>query len=491
MILGRRVAKDLEIKIGLEVHVQITALKTKLFCNCPADYRGKQPNTVVCPVCLGLPGALPVVNRKAIEYAIMVAKALNCEINNVLVFSRKHYFYPDLPKNYQISQYDGPGSAPIAKNGWIKVFVDGKTKIVRIRRINIEEDPGKLTYPGGTMTGALYSLVDYNRSGVALLEIVTEPDMESPREARAFLEKLLSILEYLGVTDPRAEGSFRVDANISVGGMARVEIKNIGSIKEVEKALNYEILRQKAIIEQGGRVERETRHWDPIKRITTPVRVKEFEEDYRYFPDPDLPPIPITKEWIEEIEKKMPELPDARIERFMKQYGLDEYRANVLVLEKWLADLFEEAAKMYSDYRKLADWLLIEVLRWVKEYDLSPHNIKLTANSLVKLLRMIDEGRITARMAKEILPKMIREGIDVEKYVAEAGIERLSDVETLRKIVEEVFSENPKAVKDALENPKAVNFLIGAVMKKTRGRADPSIARKLILDKLEEIKRHS
>ncbi|MEM3981053.1 MAG: Asp-tRNA(Asn)/Glu-tRNA(Gln) amidotransferase subunit GatB, partial [Ignisphaera sp.] len=347
-----------EVKIGLEIHVQLTTLKTKLFCSTPADYRGREPNTHVCPVCLGLPGALPVLNKKAVEYAIAVALALNCEINNKLVFVRKHYFYPDLPKNYQISQYDGVGFTSIAKNGYIKIYVDGKNKIVRIRRINIEEDPGKIHYIGSIETSP-YSLIDYNRSGIALLEIVTEPDMENPKEAKAFLEKLMAILEYLGVTDTSLEGAFRVDANISIADGSRVEVKNIGSIKEVEKALTYEIIRQKRIIELGGEVKRDTRS-------------KEYEEDYRYFPDPDLPPLVITKELIELVAAKMPELPDERIERFMEQYGLDEYRASVLVLIKWLADFFEESAKMYNNYKKLADLLITDFLRWIKEFELDP-----------------------------------------------------------------------------------------------------------------------
>jgi len=480
-------AKELRVIIGLEVHVQLTSLKTKLFCPTPANYRESPPNTHVCPVCLGLPGALPVVNRKAVEYAIAVAKALNCEISDKLIFVRKHYFYPDLPKNYQISQYIGPGFTSIAKNGYVTIYVQGKKKVVRIRRINIEEDPGRIIYIGSIETSP-YSLIDYNRSGVALLEIVTEPDMESPKEARAFVEKLIAILEYLGVTNPGLEGAFRVDANISFEGYGRVEIKNIGSVKDVERALMYEIIRQRRIIEQGGKIERETRHWDPEKGITVPLRAKEAEEDYRYFPDPDLPPLRISREFIEKVIKFMPELPDERIERFMKQYNLDEYRATVLVLIKWLADFFEETAKMYNDYKKLADLLITDFLRWVHEYNLSSSTIKATPTHIAKLLSLWDKGILTSKMVKELLPRIVSEGLDIEKYVESTGYVRITDRSYLHKIVEEVMNENPKAVKDALSNPKAINYIVGLVMKKTNGKADPQIVKKIIEEELNKLR---
>jgi len=478
---------SLEVLIGLEVHVQLTKLKSKLFCPTPADYRKSPPNTHVCPVCLGLPGTLPVVNKKAIEYAIAVAKALNCEISDRLVFVRKHYFYPDLPKNYQISQYIGPGFTAIARNGYVKIFVDRNAKVVRIRRVNIEEDPGRIVYMGSIETSP-YSLVDYNRSGVALLEIVTEPDMASPREARAFLEKLMAILEYLGVTDPREEGAFRVDANISFKGFGRVEVKNIGSVKDVEKALTYEIIRQKKIVEQGGSIERETRHWNPDRGVTIPLRSKEYEEDYRYFPDPDLPPLRMNRDFIERVISTLPELPDNRIARFTVQYGLDEYRATVLVLNKWLADFFEDAAKIYNNYKKLADLLITDFLRWINEYELSPENLKVKPLHIVKLLRLWDEGTLSVKMVKEILPQVVKEGIDIEAYVTASGYVKIIDRDYLREIVEEVLRENPKAVQDALSNPKAINYLIGLVMKKTGGKADPQITRELIQKALEKLR---
>lgn len=477
----------MKVLIGLEIHVQMTALKSKLFCPTRADYRGLPPNTCVCPICLGLPGTLPTVNKRAIEFAIAVAKALNCKVNDTVVFLRKHYFYPDLPKNYQITQYVGPGFTSIGTDGCVKLVVNGAQKVVRILRVSIEEDPGRITYVGG-IEESPYSLVDYNRSGVALLEIVTGPDMETPKEARKFLEKLLAILEYLGVCDPALEGAFRVDANISIEGHGRVEVKNIGSLKDLEKAITYEIMRQRQLVERGAHVIRETRHWDEVRGITVPMRAKEFEEDYRYFPDPDLPPLKIGSEFIEAVVKKLPELPDDRIERFRRQYGLDEYRATVLVLTKWLADFFEEAAALYSNYKKLADVLITDFLRWVKEFSLRPSELRITPKHLVRLLELLDEGVISIKMLKELLPLVIREGIDVEAHIKSSDYRKITDEEALAKIVSEVFKENPKAVRDALANPKAVNYLIGLVMKKSGGRADPTRTRDLVLKMLEGLR---
>ncbi|MEM2527950.1 MAG: Asp-tRNA(Asn)/Glu-tRNA(Gln) amidotransferase subunit GatB [Ignisphaera sp.] len=470
----------MKVLIGLEIHIQLTSLASKLFCSTHSNYREGNPNTYVCPVCLGLPGTLPVVNRKAIEYAIAVARALNCEISDRVVFVRKHYFYPDLPKNYQISQYDGPGFTPIARNGYIKIFSNGRTKFIRIRRINIEEDPGKIHYIGG-IEEAQYSLVDYNRSGIPLLEIVTEPDIDSPKEARIFLDKLIAILEYLGAVDTALEGSFRVDANISIEGYGRVEIKNIGSIKDVEKALMYEIVRQKRIVEQGGTIARETRHWDERKGITVPLRAKEFEEDYRYFPDPDLPPIRISNEVVNRILSRLPELPDQRIERFIMQYNLDEYRATVLVLNKWLADFFEEGTKIYSNYKRLADVLITDFLRWVKELSLDVKKLSVKPHDIVKLLELLDRGVLSIKMVKELMPQVIRGEIDIDEYIRAMGYTRIDDEQYLEQIALETVRENPKAVEDALRNPKAINFLIGAIMKKTGGRADPQKTRDILM----------
>ncbi len=478
----------MDVKIGLEVHVQITSLKSKLFCSCSADYRGKPPNTNVCPVCLGLPGALPVVNKEAIRKAILTALALNCSIERRVIFSRKHYFYPDLPKNYQITQYDGPGCAPIARNGFIDIETKGYTRRIRIRRINIEEDPGRIVYPTGNIATSPYVLVDYNRSGIALLEIVTEPDMKTPQEARAFLEKLRSIIEHLGVADCSLEGAMRVDANISIEGGGRVEIKNIGSIKDVERALSYEILRQKTIMQKGETVKRETRHWDPDRKVTFPARIKEEEADYRYFPDPDLPPLMIDEEEISKLASEMPELPDARAKRFMEQYGLPEYDAKVLVMSKALADFFEDCAKLYHNYKMLANILINDYLRWIYENDLSLKDSKATPEKIAALLEMLDAGTISIKILKQILPKIILEGKHPREIIESEGLTRISDREFLARIVDEVFREKPKAVNDALRKPKAIEYLVGQVMKKTRGRADPGITRELILEKLRAMK---
>ncbi len=473
-------ATETSIRIGLEVHVQITTLHTKLFCSCSADYRHSPPNTHVCPVCLGLPGALPVVNEDAVRKAIATCLALNGVVAEVLRFDRKHYFYPDLPKNYQITQY----LEPICKGGYIELGA-GRKK-VRIRRINLEEDPGRIIYPGGSPLTSPYVLVDYNRSGVALLEIVTEPDIESPEEAVEFLEKLRSILEHLGVCDCGLEGAMRVDANISVAGGARVEVKNIGSTSEVERALRYELVRQKTVLSRGGRVERETRHWDPIRKVTMPARVKEAEEDYRYMPDPNLPPIQIPRELVEAVKANLPELPDARVKRLMDQYGLPEKLAYVLVYtSKILADFFEDVVRLYDGSpRRTANYIVNDLLGWLKDNDLRDLYVKVKPEQIAKLMRMLDEGIISIRQAKEMAEKLVKEGADPEELARKLGYTRITDESYLKAVVDEVFRENPKAVRDALKNPKAVNFLVGMVMRKTRGRADPAITRKLIERKL-------
>ncbi len=472
------------VRIGLEIHVQITSLKTKLFCSCPADYRGKPPNINVCPVCLGLPGALPVVNEEALKKAIMTALALNCKINPIVIFSRKHYFYPDLPKNYQITQYAGAG-APIGTNGYIDIHYEGKTKRIRIRRLHLEEDPGRLVYPGESIVSSPYVLIDYNRSGIALLEIVTDPDMTSPHEARLLLDKLRAILEYLEVSDLTLEGAMRVDANISIAGGERVEIKNIGSISEVEKALAYEIIRQREILRKGGRVKRETRHWDSLRGVTVTLREKEEEEDYRYFPDPDLPPIVVSEELVEKIRRFLPELPDQKAERFIKQYSLPKHIAHTLVLYRKLADFFEETVKLHYNPKRVASILITDYLSCLKKHSLKIGEDRATPEKIAKLVKMVDEGVVSVNVAKELTFKIILEGIDPEVEVKRLGLTRIEDREYLMKIVREVISEYPKAVEDAKKNPKAINFLIGMAMKKSRGRLDPKKVRKALIKELK------
>jgi aspartyl-tRNA(Asn)/glutamyl-tRNA(Gln) amidotransferase subunit B len=430
-----------------------------------------------------------VVNKKALESAIKVALALNSKVNNLLVFTRKHYFYPDLPKNYQISQYDGIGGLPISKGGYLKIRSNNGWKTIRIRRINIEEDPGRLVYPTGSILTSKYTLIDYNRSGIALLEIVTEPDINSPKEARQFIEKLASILEHLDVTDPKLEGALRVDANVSTKGGNRVEIKNIGSPRDVEKALAYEVVRQRKAIELGEKVLQETRHWDSVRKITVRLRIKETEEDYRYFPDPDLPPIKIDKKLIEQIRNSLPELPDQRIPRFVRQYSLSEYLATVLVMEKALADHFEECVKICGNPQLIGNILVNELKRWTDELNLNLDKALklLNPSNICKLIDHYLRGTISIKILKKIIPDILKEGKDVETLIEERELTKIMDVNTLSKLIDEVFEENPKAVKDALTNPNAINFLVGQVMKKTKGRADPKLTNELIIKKLREI----
>jgi len=474
--------------IGLEVHVQLTRLKTKLFCGCSSDYRGKEPNTLVCPVCLGLPGALPVLNRKALEYAVMAALALNCKVSKRMFFFRKNYFYPDMPKNFQISQYDRAGGVPLAVNGYLTIEDQNRVKKIRISRIHLEEDPGRLVHLG-PIDQSPYTLVDYNRAGIALLEVVTEPDFNSPKEARLFLQKLRSILEHLGVFDGSLEGAMRCDANISLEGGTRVEIKNITSFKEVERALNFEILRQRDLLEKGISVKRETRHWDETRRITVSLRTKEEEQDYRYFPEPDLVPIVLSEEFIKDVKRRMPELPEARMRRFMLSYGLPRYDAEVLVSSKGLADFFEECVKIYNKPKKISNWMMSDLLRCLYENNLELKESKITPQSLVEMIQLIEEGTISVKIAKKILPTMILTGRSPREIVESEGLTKITSRKLLSDLIATVFRENPKAVRDALTNEKAVHFLVGQLMRKTKGKADPALANEMIKEMLEAVRR--
>jgi len=471
--------------IGLEVHVQLNRLKTKLFCGCRADYQGLPPNTNVCPVCLGLPGSLPVVNRNAIAHAVMVAKALNCTISKRFNFVRKNYFYPDMTKNFQISQYDKAGGIPVGVSGWLSFETNGGEKRVRIRRIQIEEDPGRLEHPEG-LGSSKYVLVDYNRAGVGLLEIVTEPDMDSPDEARIFVQKLRSVLEHLGVCDTSREGAMRADANVSVDGGNRVEVKNISSYREIVKAIEFEVLRQSKVVEAGGYVERETRHWVEAKGITISSRHKEEEQDYRYFPEPDIPAIELDDKTLEEIFAAMPELPDARARRFVEQYGLRKYDAGVMVLDKGLADYFEETVKLYPQAKVVANWIQSEVLRHLNEKKIEIREFAVKPSHLAEMLQMIDRGEISGKIGKRVLVEMANSGLPPKAVVEKLGLTRIADMEALRNVALEVFRENPKAVGDAKSKSEAVNYLVGQIMKKTRGRADPELANIVVKELLRE-----
>ena len=475
---------SVDIRIGLEVHVQITKLKSKLFCKCSTDYRKAEPNTLVCPVCLGLPGSLPVVNEEAVHKAIRLCLALRGNVARKLRFDRKHYFYPDLPKNYQITQY----LEPICRGGFIELE---SKKRIRVRRINLEEDPGRIVYPGRDPFTSPYSLIDYNRSGIALLEIVTEPDISSPEEAVEFLSKLRSILEHLDICDCGLEGAMRVDANISISGGERVEVKNIGSISDVGKALLFEITRQRDLLMKSIRVRRETRHWDSIRKITISSRVKEEEEDYRYMPDPNLPAVDIPSELVDELRKTLPELPEERVARLVREYNISRELARVLVSRKILADFFEDTTKYYPrGSSDIAKYLVNDLLNWLKDENLESLYVKVKPLYVARVVEMVDKGIISVRQAKE-LAEHIAHGEDPEQLIKKQGLTRITDELLITRIAEEVFNEYPRAVRDALVNPRAINYLVGMIMKKTKGRADPVIARKTVLRLLERYRENN
>jgi aspartyl-tRNA(Asn)/glutamyl-tRNA(Gln) amidotransferase subunit B len=476
-----------EVRIGLEVHVQLTSLKTKLFCGCASDYKGKDPNSLVCPVCLGTPGSLPVLNENAVKYAVMAALAINCKISERMFFFRKNYYYPDMPKNFQISQYDQAGGVPLAVDGHLEVDVNKKRKKVRIGRVHLEEDPGRLVHQGAIDTSP-YTLVDYNRAGIALLEIVTEPDLASPKEARLFLQKLRSILEHLDVFSGKLEGSLRCDANISLVGGTRVEVKNISSFKEVERALRFEIMRQKNLVKRGQSVQHETRHWDEARRVTISLRMKEKEHDYRYFPEPDLVPIVISKDFVEEVKQKMPELPEARIKRFVDDYGLPLYDAEVLVSDKALADFFEETVKFCDKPKDISNWMMGDLLRNLNENNLEIIDSKITPKHLVEMINLIDDGVVSGKICKRIMPEIVTTGKLPSEIIKAKGLVKISSTDVLQEIVEKVFSEHPKCVQDALVDQTAVNFLVGQLMRATKGKADPKLANQLIKEKLAILK---
>ncbi len=476
-----------KVKIGLEAHCQLTNLRTKLFCSCSSDYREHPPNTFVCPTCLGLPGALPTVNRRAFETAITVALALNCKLASNTFFVRKNYFYPDMPKNFQISQYDLEGGEPLASGGYVTFTVNQMRKTVRFRRIHLEEDPGKLFHPGGIEVSP-YTLVDYNRSGIALLEIVTEPEMESPDEARNFLWKLRSILEHLGVFDGGLEGAMRCDANISVGGKSRIEVKNISSFKDVERALNYEIMRQRELIKKSIRFGMETRHWDDLKRVTISLRTKEEEQDYRYFVEPDLCPIRIEQNQIDCLQASMPELPDTRKDRLISQYGLPEYDSELLVSERALADFFEQCSQLYGKPKNVSNWLMGDVLQCLYSLDVDITHSEITPENLAEMLTLIDKGEISVKIAKKVLWEIMKTGRKASAVVEEKGWRRITDREILSKIVDQVFKKYPQAVQDALKDEKAAHYLVGKIMGTSGGKADPDLTNEIIRKRLEGLR---
>lgn len=477
--------EDVYVTIGLEVHCQLLT-KAKMFCRCSTDYIGKTPNTLVCPVCMGLPGALPVLNRKALELAIKTALALRCEILPEVVFHRKNYFYPDLPKGYQISQYD----SPIGVRGILEFTLEGEKKRVRIRRVHVEEDAGKLVHEGLGAKGNV-SGVDFNRAGIPLVEIVTEPDLHSPEEAKECLVMLRSIVRYLGVSDGNMEeGSLRCDANVSVSLSpdvpgAKVEIKNMNSFRSVFRALNYEVERQAALLREGKTPVQETRHWDEVRQVTVPSRGKEEAEDYRYFPDPDLLPLQISQEMLREIQATIPELPLQKKERFMREYELTEPEAHILVQDKDLAEFFETCVREFPAPRVVCNFVLTEVLKNLNAHNITIRESKVTPFMLAELLRMVERKEIGISLAKGIFEEMFVTGMGAKEVMAKKGISFLTSERDLEKVVRRVIEENPQSVADYLRGKeKALHFLIGQVMKATKGQANPEVAKSLLLREL-------
>ncbi|MCL0077036.1 Asp-tRNA(Asn)/Glu-tRNA(Gln) amidotransferase subunit GatB [Dehalococcoidia bacterium] len=482
-----------ETVIGLEVHAQLLT-SSKMFCGCPTDYANSLPNTHVCPVCLGMPGVLPTINGQAVEFTVMTALALNCAIPDFSKFDRKNYPYPDLMKGYQISQYD----VPLSHDGWLEIETDGRKKRVGITRVHLEEDVAKLlsrTDP----SGETYSLVDVNRAGVPLMEIVSDPDLSSPDEARVYLMRLHSLLRYLGVsTGNMEEGSFRCDANISLRSVdgqqsfPKVEVKNMNSFKSVYLALRYEEDRQRRVIEEGGSLIQETRGWDDDKGITVAQRSKEYAHDYRYFPEPDLLPLTLSPEWVEGIRSGLPELPVARRDRFMVQYGLSAYDADLLTGSRDFADYFESCIGIASPEqaaggraKAVANWMLGELLRLLNVEGAGISQSKITPQHLAGMLDLIDRGILSTTLAKQVFEEMFNTGRQASEIVAQKGLTLISGAEEIAAVIDQVLRDNARAAADFRGGKEqALKFLVGQVMKGTKGRAKPDLVGRLIREKV-------
>jgi len=473
-----------ETVIGLEVHVELKT-ESKIFSSAPNEF-GAAPNTLTSVVELGYPGVLPVINKKAVEWAMKAAMALNCEINQETKFDRKNYFYPDNPKAYQISQFD----KPIGENGWIEIEVNGEKKKIGITRLHLEEDAGKLTH-----SGRGYSLVDLNRQGTPLIEIVSEPDIRTPEEAYAYLEKLKSIVQYTGVSDCKMEeGSLRCDANISLRPVGqeefgtKTELKNLNSFAFVKNGLEYEEIRQAEVLSAGGVIEQETRRYDESSKSTILMRVKEGSDDYRYFPEPDLVELYIDDEWMERVRAEIPELPDARKKRYIEELGLPEYDASVLTVTKETSDFFEETVESGADAKQASNWIMGEVSGYLNAEQKELHEIALTPAGLAGMIKLIENGTISSKIAKTVFKELIENGGDAETIVKEKGLVQISDEGALTKIIVEVISNNPQSVEDFKSGKgKAIGFLVGQVMKQTKGQANPQLVNKILAEEMNKL----
>ncbi len=475
---------DYEMVIGLEVHSELST-KTKIFCSCPTEFGG-EPNTHCCPVCMAMPGALPVLNEKVVEYAVKAGLAMNCEIAENSKNDRKNYFYPDLPKSYQISQFD----MPLCKKGKVEIQTEQGKKTIGITRIHIEEDAGKLNHSefGGG------SLVDLNRAGVPLIEIVSEPDMRSSKEAEEYLKKVKSILEYIEVSDCKMqEGSLRADVNVSVRKKGetkfgtRTEMKNMNSFRSIVRAIEYEANRQIEILEEGGKIEQETLRWDDVSGKTFTMRDKEDAQDYRYFPEPDLVPIHLSKEYIQQIKENLPEMPESRKERYIKDFGLPEYDSNILTSSKYLSILFEGAEKICKNAKAVSNWIMSDITRILNEKELEPENIPFKAEDLGNLVILIDKGTISSKIAKQVLEEMFENPKTPEEIIKEKGLIQISDEGQIKQVVEKILQANPQSIADyKAGRDRALGFLVGQAMKETKGKANPQILNKMFLEKLKK-----
>lgn len=476
--------EDYEVVIGLEVHAELST-KTKIFCSCPTEFGG-EPNTHCCPVCMAMPGALPVLNKKVVEYAIKAGLATNCDIARISKNDRKNYFYPDLPKSYQISQFD----MPLCTKGYVEIETEDGHKKIGLVRIHIEEDAGKLNHD----EFGRGSLVDLNRSGVPLIEIVSEPDMRSTKEVESYLKKLKSILEYIEVSDCKMqEGSLRADVNVSVRKKGdkefgtRTEMKNMNSFRSITRAIEYEAMRQVEVIEQGGKIYQETLRWDEVSGKTFSMRDKENAQDYRYFPEPDLGIIKISDEMIENIKKTLPEMPESRKERYIKEFKLPEYDSNILTSSKYLSDLFEKATEKCHNPKAVSNWIMTDITRILNEKEQEPNDIPFKAEDLGKLVELIDKGTISSKIAKQVLEEMFENPKDPEDIIKEKGWIQISDEGAIKEVVTKILEANPASIADfKAGKDRALGFLVGQAMKETRGKANPQMLNKMFLEELNK-----